>query len=140
MLIKLPPNIFSIDICSIDYLIIIKAISHRPYINLSNVISLEIPKSKDMQQNSYGFNIEINSGMDLTNTVELGVIIRKPNGIYVKRSITVANNTNEEGNILFEIQEGDFDQSGEYFLQLIDSTGGKKLKSRIAKFPVYPSL
>lgn len=92
---------------------------------------------------SYGFDITIETGRDLTNASSLRLRIRNPNGTNVDKTLDNSNvlDPKIEGKVRYTVQANDLSVPGLYKLQLFDETGSsQRLTTDILKLKVKASL
>lgn len=91
----------------------------------------------EFQMGTYGIVFSITTGVNMTNTTNLKLVIRKGDGTKIERDLTSSAITNAPtGTIAYTVQEDDLDVDGEYGIQLIDTTPGKFVPSVVQKFDV----
>jgi hypothetical protein len=94
-----------------------------------------------IQQNAYGFRLNLRTGIPLLDTQELELNIQPPTGTMIKRRLYDDNIVDRaKGVVGYDVQVGDFKETGTYKIQLIDVTPGRRLPSRIARFKVVSNL
>jgi hypothetical protein len=92
---------------------------------------------------AYGYDLVIDTTLDLTGATDLKLRIKNPAGTTVTRSLTAANidPPEEEGIVRYTVASSDFTSTGLYRLQISDETGGgKKLASNIFKLRAKASV
>lgn len=92
---------------------------------------------------AYGFDIVIDTNLDLTGSTSIKLRIKSPSGTVVTKSLTDVNvdAPASSGIIRYTVASGDFSSAGLYKLQVSDETGGtKKITSSILKVRARPSV
>jgi hypothetical protein len=101
--------------------------------------NIQIPT---IQQNAYGFRLQLRTGIPLLDTTELELKISPPAPAdIITRSLYDDNIVDRQKGIVgYDVQQGDFAVTGTYKIQLIDVTPGRHLPSRIVRFRVVSNL
>jgi hypothetical protein len=91
---------------------------------------------------AYGFNLVIDTNLDLTDATALKLKIKSPTGTTVSRDLTGSNVTDPvKGIVTYQVANNDFTVPGLFKVQVNDETGGtKKVISNILKIRVRASL
>lgn len=92
---------------------------------------------------SYGFDISIDTNLDLTSATSVVLKIKNPKGIIVQYPLDGDNFVAplSGGVVKYTVGPADFGQPGTYSFQVFDITGGsKKLASNIVKVKIKPSI
>jgi hypothetical protein len=92
---------------------------------------------------AYGFDIVIDTNLDLTGATSIKLRIKSPTGTVSTKSLTDVNVESpvEAGIVRYTVGSGDFATAGLYKLQISDETGGtKKVSSSILKLRAKPSV
>lgn len=95
-----------------------------------------------MQQNSFGWSMTIETGLDLTLATHVIITVQRPDGTHFNRSIDMLNDVidAQKGTISYHVLEKDLSKPGVYEIQVCDTTQGRCLLSQVAKFEVKPSI
>ena len=92
---------------------------------------------------AYGFDVVIDTNLDLTNSTVIKLRIKSPSGTVISKTLTDDNvdDPASSGIVRYTVQSGDFASAGLYKLQVSDETGGsKKVISSILKLRARPSV
>lgn len=91
---------------------------------------------------AYGFDLVIDTNLDLSDSLVLKLRIKSPSGTTASRDLDTSHITDAEAGIVtYTVANNDFTVPGLYKLQVSDETGGaKKVPSAILKIRVRPSL
>lgn len=91
---------------------------------------------------AYGFDIVIDTNIDLTTADIIKLKIKSPAGVTSSRDLTNLNVSDGlEGEVTYTVLSSDFTSPGLYKVQVNDESGGtKKIISDIIKVRVRPSL
>jgi hypothetical protein len=92
---------------------------------------------------AYGFDIVIDTNLDLTNATAIKLRIKAPSGTVTTKSLSEVNVDTpvSAGIVRYTVAAGDFTSAGLYKLQVSDETGGtKKVTSSILKLRAKPSV
>jgi hypothetical protein len=91
---------------------------------------------------AHGFDLVVDTNLDLTGASDIKLRIKSPSGITVTRSLTASDvdDPASVGIVRYVVQPSDFTMTGLYKIQVSDETGGKKLSSSIVKIRVRASL
>jgi hypothetical protein len=95
-----------------------------------------------MTQGSYGFNVQIQTGMDLSTANVIIVRVQRPDGTVFDRSYTgsvVSPGTNGSM-VTYTVESGDLTIPGWYHIQILDQTSGRDVISEIGLFRVHAAL
>lgn len=89
---------------------------------------------------AYGFNITIAYQVVFTEGLSVYLVIKKPEGSPITALIEPSNIDFDESTLVYTVQEGDFDEDGTFYLQLVQIGEDKKMFSPIFRVPVNESL
>lgn len=92
---------------------------------------------------AYGFDLVIDTNLDLSEATLIKLRIKSPGGTTVTRTLTDSDVVApaSDGIVRYTVASNDFTAPGLYKVQVSDETGGsKKLTSTILKVRVRPSL
>lgn len=92
---------------------------------------------------AYGFDLVIDTNLDLTNATVIKLRIKTPSGTVLTKTLSDVNVDLpvSAGIVRYTVSAGDFTASGLYKLQVSDETGAtKKITSSILKVKAKPSV
>lgn len=88
-----------------------------------------------MQQGTYGYDAEITTDMDLSNSSGLSLLLQRPDGTTFTRAVDPAKVNAAQKTVGWTVQSGDFNQPGTYQLQIMQD----QTRSRLGYFYVAPN-
>ena len=92
---------------------------------------------------AYGFDLVIDTNLDLTAATVIKLRIKSPSGTVVTKNLSDADvdAPASDGIVRYTVASGDFSAAGLYKLQVSDETGAtKKITSSILKVRARPSV